>query len=138
MIYKCRFVKPNQSQWHNIDADSFQEAAQEFHGQYVPSYYKDRSSLVYLDRKPNGSSEGVYFALIEIENYGELIVRTYYTCITRKGRASKDPNTLESVAKGLGWTGLLEELLEYWSGEESPEKALKNKIEHKGLYKKSA
>ena len=134
MIFKCRFIKPNQSDWHNVSAESFEEAAQDFHGLYVPSYYKDRTSLVYVDRKPDNLRECIYFALIEIENHGQLIIRTYYTGIFRKGKERPDP-TIESIAKGLGWTADPAELLEYWTGEESPEKALKNKIESKGLYK---
>ena len=132
--FKCRFIKPSQSDWQSIEADSFEEAAQDYHGLYVPTFYKNRSSFVYIDRKNNNCREYVYFALIEIENCGQLIVRTYYTGISRKGVERPDP-TIESIAKGLGWTASAEELLEYWTGEESPEKALKNRIEGKGLYK---
>jgi hypothetical protein len=136
MICKCRFVKPNTSIWYNVEANSFEEAAQEFHGQFVPSTGDNNYSAVYRDRKPEGGLEHVYFSLVEIEGYGETVVRTYYSGISRLGAKSVDP-TIESIAKAIDWEKNPKELLEYWTGEESSDRALKNKLEKKGLYKKS-
>lgn len=134
MIFKCRFIKPKTSNWYNVESDSFEEAAQDFHGKFVPSS-KDFSS-VYFDRKTEDSGEYVYFALVEIEGYGQWVVRTYYSCIVRRGKFNPiSKPSLQDIANSIGWEKDYKELLEYWTGEESPEKALKNKETHKGLYK---
>lgn len=135
--YKCRFIKPNYSDWHSVMADSFEEAAQDFHGRYVPVSKDNYKSAVYVDRMLD-KTEFIYFALIEIEGHGELVVRTYYSEISRKGRKPNYEPTILDIAKVIGWERDPNELLEYWRGEDSPEKALKDKFEKKGLYKKSA
>ncbi|HET9063716.1 MAG TPA: hypothetical protein VFO62_10545 [Candidatus Binatia bacterium] len=121
MTYRCRFVIPGVSDWHEVSADSPEEAANEFHSWYVPEGRGAYASLRYYpdDTRP---AYTVMFARVEVEDHGVLISRMYWTGITRRGgvRSKHWVTHLDDIAARLGWTHPPEELLasDGWQGEE--------------------
>lgn len=116
MKYRCRTIKPSESQWQEIEADSPEVAASEFHFQcdhFIPHYS-------YIDRKSDGSHQVVNFSLVEIEGHPvPLVARTFVSGIWRKGGVKMYGPTLGEIASGLGWEYPTEELLsENWECEE--------------------
>lgn len=133
MIFQCRSIKPNISFWKNIEADTAADAAQTFHdkyhtfGQYTYRVYSGNNSM-YL----------AHFMLVEVEHHGELVSRMFQHGIWRKGIKLPNVPSLESIAKELGWTHSLDNLIDesddVWDGVESYEAAAQRVFNKKEQY----
>lgn len=111
-LFKCRTVLPNQSQWHEREAFSPAEAANEF-------WFHTHDILQRVTWRL-GNGERVYFARVEVEGHGTFVARIFCSGLWRSGGvALRNPPTLASIAEKLAWTGRPEELIEpNWEGEE--------------------
>jgi len=115
MIYSCRLVKPTVGSWIGIEANSPGEAANEFHCTHMAGT---------ISYRPENGSEGVSFALVEVEDHGDFVSRMYYLGIGRAGGVRRPQPTLKQIAEMLGWERDPEELLEPgWLYEETMEEA---------------
>lgn len=130
MKYQCRTIKPHKSKWYEIDAPTWEEAANEFHTNHT---LKEDGYILTVFPEENESGSGkynVYFALIEVKDsegnqYGPVVSRYFYHGIYRAGGV-KPPSKMKSlqerleyIAEKLGWEHPAEELLEEgWEGEE--------------------
>jgi hypothetical protein len=95
--------------WRDIQAESPENAANDFHSYYFASLRQ----LQYDQGSPH-----VCFVLVEVEGHGELISRMYYSGIYRRG-GIRNQTTISDIAKKLGYEGKPEELLESgWDCEE--------------------
>lgn len=113
--FKVRALKPTQTDWVNITAESSAAAAQTFHYKVDPEY----RSLCFHHVLPTGGHENVKFALIEVEGHEPVVSRLFCSGIWRKGRRSKQEITLNDIASELGWTHPIEDLLSSgWDCEE--------------------
>ncbi len=123
--FRCRTVKPKQSHWKEVSADSFPEAAEAFFFQGC-----DHGLEVVSVKSPIG--EIVKFALVEVEGHGELVARVFHHGIWRRGVPRPYP-TLKQVAAILGWEHDPEELLgSGWDCEETKEEAEERKFGRNG------
>ena len=122
-IYRCRVLKPEESEWFRILAHTPEEAANGVHGR--ESGHRIKSIPYSVDDEQNGHYK-VLFALIEVEGYGSFVSRIYSYGIWRKGGVKPwPPQKLETIAKALEWEHPPEALLEPgWAGEETMEEAL--------------
>ncbi len=96
MIYSCRTTRPKLSNWTQVNANSPEEAANDFH-------FNSTIGINYIVE--NGSQKYiVVFACIEVDGHGEFIARWYNYPIWRRGGV-KCPGrkTLDDVAKELDW-----------------------------------
>lgn len=118
--YRCRTLQPSYSSWYEVEAPTWQEAANTFHERELDTVRGFRFSFP----KGEGRSETVVFALVEVDGVGQGISRVYLQGIRRKGgvRPLSFP-TLREVAERLGWKGSPDDLLTPWPGEESWEEA---------------
>lgn len=114
-VFRVRLVRPNQSLWREVEADTFADAANQFHYD-LP----ETESIIYRWER-EGGTEFVGFALVEVEGHGELVSRWFRTGIFRKGGVRRlPPITLKDIADRLGYTHPPETLLDDgWEGEET-------------------
>ena len=122
MNFKCRTVKPRESRWFNITAESPEAAANDFH----TAYSHEVESL----RLRMARGEGHYyinFALVEVEGHGEMLSRFYHYGIWRRGMTRPElplKTRLADIAQKLGWEHDPQELIaEGWDGEETMHEA---------------
>ena len=119
-IYKCRTIKPKLTEWREVEAESPEVAANEFHAKY--QLYFDNLKLK-IETKDKGMYL-VHFVVVEIEGHGEQVSRIFEYGIWRAGGVKKPEvplkTRLKELAEKLGWTHEPEELVaEGWEGEES-------------------
>jgi hypothetical protein len=107
-IYRCRLLKPTQSNWIEIEANSPEEAASTDWSDKGLRGYK-----IMIPHGPDGAGrEGVQFWLIEVEGHGELICRVFNLGLYRRGGVKpRNPITLDYIARELGWSGDPQELV---------------------------
>ncbi len=121
-VFKCRFVKPGQSEWFEITADTYAVAANELHDRHVPNFKAEpgcQSIVFWFTAEKPGNS--VAFACIEVEGHGEFVSRIYHSGIVRRGGVKLPGRelTIVDVAKAVGWTKDPAELLTSgWEAEE--------------------
>lgn len=114
-IYRCCMVRPTPSNWHDVEADSWGEAANEVHANVLEGGYRYRA---------DEGGPAVFFAMMEVEGFGQVISRYYWEGIWRRGgvRHYRGPSRLDYIAKELGWVEDPRLLLETgWDGEVSEE-----------------
>src|SRR3990172_8268581 len=113
--FRCRALKPTESEWFTIEAASANDAANSFHKREYPYYVK---GFIYLNTTENNGVEKISFALIEVEDYEPVVSRIYSTGIWRMGGVKPYGMTLNNIACELGWKHATEDLLKPWEGEE--------------------
>lgn len=122
MIYRCRILIPEETIWYEIESDSPELAANEYHTNISPTY---SLSLPYTDSDNRRCT--VNFALVEVEGYETLISRWYRYGIWRKGGIKPRnfyKDRIKEIAEKLGWNDDPMLLLEPgWNCEESLEEA---------------
>ena len=123
-IYRCRFVLPYISEWHEVTAESPEDATNDFH-----EARDDRSnSYRFVVRPTENSRYVVSFTKVEVEGHDSYISRVFHYAIWRRGgvRPKNEP-TLADIANKLGWEYdpklLLSEDPEEWTGVETMEEA---------------
>lgn len=114
--YKCRVIKPSVSQWFDVNADTPELAARDFH-------YDKLGLIPGVRFKPDATRPGltITFARIEVDGHGELVSRVWECRLVRKGGVRRPgiPLRIEDVAKVIGWEHDTQELLTPgWDGEE--------------------
>lgn len=123
MKYVCRLVKPSTLTPVEVEADSPEEAAQEYF------FSRDTSGIAYCrDDLDNGRTHPtVWFGRVAVADHGELIARTFRHGLTRRGAVKRGTSiTLTHIAKEIGWEGDPDELIsEGWELEETWEQASK-------------
>lgn len=126
MKYVCNLTKPSMLNPVEIDADSPEEAAQNYF------FSRDSSGIAYRRDDPdNGKSHPTpWFGRVAVAGHGEFIVRTFRHGLTRRGGVKRDNSiTLLQIAEAIGWKGDPEELLtEGWDLEETWEQASKREV----------
>lgn len=98
-FYRCRVLKPRASNWITVEHRSADAAALEL-------LYQDTHLGISYKYDPERPGSVVVFALIEVEEHGELIARVYKSSIVRRGGV-KPPGqemTIQRVAAILGWS----------------------------------
>lgn len=111
--FRVRMLKPEPTRWQDIEADTAADAAMELHERMGRT-----SSIVYVpDHNKPGSV--IWFALVEVEGCGEVVSRLYRSGIVRRGGVkTRPPVTLSDVAKAIGWSHSLDDLVSAgWDGE---------------------
>ncbi len=106
MKFRCRMVKPNQTAWFEVEAETWEDAVQDLH-----FYSFDRAGIsvvVYPEQNPFGDHRlDVNLALMEAEGHGQVVTRVFHSGIYRKGGVRphyKPLNAkLKEVADVLGW-----------------------------------
>lgn len=115
MIFRCRTLRPELSEWFEIEEETADRAANEFHVQ-KSDYFKN---LSYWMPTEDGGQEVIHFAMIEVEGHKPVISRYYYRGIYRKGGVRPNQPTLVQIAEQLHWKADPKELIEPWEGEET-------------------
>jgi hypothetical protein len=116
MTFKVRAVRPQQTEWREIEAVDPVDAIQRLHceGAHPKIHYRH-------EFEP-GLFETVVFAVYEVEGFeGERVARLFSRFIARKGgvRPPGADRTLADIAAKLGWGRHPERLLAPgWDGEE--------------------
>jgi len=110
MIYRCRCVKPNISEWYEVEANTPEDAANDF---MFENYYG-------IHMKTDRPGELCYYAVIEVENHGEFIARRFRIGIRRRGGVPSPASrrTLDDIAKILDVPKEKLKSPEPWYGEE--------------------
>ncbi len=109
--YRCRTVKPITTDWRTIQANSPEEAANEYHVKESPSGGRTLSTRI------EGTGEFVHFSRVEVEGYFEVVARYFFKGIIRRGVRSYP--TLEVIASKLGYEHDPKTLIASgWEGEE--------------------
>lgn len=126
--FRCRMTVPKETAWTDVQADSFEEAANDFHIRLGDGI---RFQL-YENETPDGQRMTIYFACIEVEGHEEVVSRFYHHAIYRRGgvrpRLGTLKERLEVLAKQLGWTHDPAQLIEPdWEGEETIEEAVERR-----------
>lgn len=122
MKYRCRALKPETTDWSEIEASLPEDAANSYHDQ------KNPPSITYRWETPNSGVVFVSFARIEVEGFGEMISKIEeYRIIRRGGVRSRDPVTLQRVAEVVGYKDDPQTLLDTWDGAETLEEAHRRK-----------
>ena len=124
MKYVCHLTKPALLNHVEVEADSPEEAAQEYF------FSRDASSGIAYRREDldNGRTyPTVWFGRVAVAEHGEFIVRTFRHGLTRRGGVKRGNSiTLTCIAQAIGWKGYPEELIgEGWDLEETWEQASK-------------
>jgi hypothetical protein len=98
MIYRVRAIRPEQTNWVEVESDSPEEAAGEYQEQHDPPYCGFRRET------KNKGMEVVRLCCVEVEGHGEMVTRQFRTGIYRRG-CVKPHNvpSLGDIAKKLGW-----------------------------------
>ena len=102
MIWKCRTTKPSVSEWSEIEAPTFKEAANSLHEENLWKLPR----LVYQHHTDDGKMVKIHFAIVEVEGHGEWVSRIFEYNLWRGGGVpSQRPKiTLQSIATTLGYT----------------------------------
>ena len=119
MLFRCRTVKPKVSEWREVEAESFDLAANEFHSKYQLYFDNLKLKMETEDKK----IYFIHFVLVEVEGHGEMVSRIFEHGIWRRGGVKgvvvPFKTRLKDIAEKLGWTHEPEELVaEGWAGEE--------------------
>lgn len=120
MLFKCRTVKPKLTEWREIDSESPETAANDFHSKW--QLYFDNLKL-WVGNEKDGHYY-IHYVLVEVEGHGEMVSRIFEYGIWRRGKKTETPfkTRLKELAEKLGWTHEPEELVaEGWEGEEPEE-----------------
>ena len=118
MTYRCRFTAPRPSDWSTVEADSPEDAAQEFHFRDGDKSSSPHSIAYVPDEQRPGAR--IFFARVEVDGHGELVSRCYSSAILRRGGVKPQRVTLEAVARAVGWEHDPADLVdEGWDREES-------------------
>jgi hypothetical protein len=90
MLFFCKHIAPNPSLEVKVHADSFEDAAQEFH-------------LKNLTGAPIKCQDGstAYYSIVDVSGQ-RFISRIFYKGIGRRGGVKVKENTIMDVAKALG------------------------------------
>jgi len=111
-IYRCKFLKPSEGEWFDVEADSPGEAAMEHHNRF------DGIGYVFWKPLENGGHEVVRFSSVDVEGDKDYVTRMFSRGIYRKGGFSRGL-TLQEIAKNLDWAHDVNELLgDGWEAEE--------------------
>lgn len=124
--FRCRMVRPKQGPWREVEGDSPEDAASTFH-----ALHTEGSCMTTRNTESGSGFEKVHFARVEVEDHGELIVRTFESGIWRRGgvsgRATLTPEqVLERIAKTIGYEEDPANLLsdDDWEGAETLDEAI--------------
>jgi len=120
-IFRCRMVQPeNRPVFAEVEGESPEDAASTYHFGWM------EGSAVWTVHEPDGKRHQIYFARIEVEGHGEMVVRTYKYGLWRKGgvKGLGQEKTLKDIADAIGWQHDPAELIESgWPLEETVEEA---------------
>lgn len=112
--FRARTLQPSVSEWRNVEAESPELAANEFHHAADPGI-KSFTHCVTEGEK----STLVKFALIEVEGHEPVVSRLFEQRIWRRAGVRKQDLTLQDIARRLGWSHPAADLLaDGWDGEE--------------------
>ena len=120
--FRCRTVKPKVSRWYEVQAETPESAANDFHSDNMEVL----ASLRWEVPTANDGKYFIMFANIEVEGHGEMVSRVYKHGIWRKGGVKRSDyktpeQKLKELADALGWTHAPEELIASgWDGDEGP------------------
>lgn len=120
MIYRCRSVKPHESTWRDVESDTPESAANEYHCQFGQS-----DDYIVTDDRIENDCQRIGFMLVEVENYGEWVSRMFYKGIYRKGGIKRLGQKtfyqrLVEAAKTIGWEkDPMRLVVEGWEEEQS-------------------
>lgn len=109
--YRCRTTKPivNGTGWFDIEACSPTEAAQNlvWNNPHLPTY-------TYFHETGPDTRETITFTLVEVEGFGEFIVRNYRAGLYRRGgiKVKSGSGYLKQIAHDLCFDGDPKELLD--------------------------
>lgn len=98
--YRCRFVAPTSSDWADVEADSPESAANEFHFKRT-ELGRQPDSVTYI---PDADKPGsrIHFARVAVDGHGEMVSRVYTIGIIRRGVAPRRMSLAE-VARIVRW-----------------------------------
>jgi hypothetical protein len=124
MRFRCRKTVPLIGDWIDIDADSPEQAVNDYHLAY------DSNSIVHAEEEENGGRHLVLFARIEVEGHGSWVSRIYSYGLWRKGGVKPGQPSLVNIAERLGYMDDPRTLLDpNWDCEESMEDAKRRQRE---------
>ena len=116
--FRCRSLKPKVSEWREIEAETPELAANEYH-----SFWSETDVRVTDDRVENRRYK-IGFMRVEVEGYDAWVSRMFYYGIWRKGGVKpwglkSFAARLKEAAEIVGWEHDPMELIEDgWEGEE--------------------
>ncbi len=118
MKFQCRAVKPKETECKEVEAETPEEAANEFH-----SKYNYLSEVIVVDDRVDNQRTKIGLTYVEVRGYTAWVSRMFYRGIWRKGgvrpwgRKSFE-DRLKEAAKAVGWERDPMELVEEgWIGE---------------------
>jgi hypothetical protein len=121
MKFKVRALKPKESPWFDVEAQTSDEALREFHFREVNC--KSGYGGIRKRVEDEDGMHLVFFALIEVEGEEAKVSRIFEYGIWRCGGVKSKEITLKEIADALGWTHDPEDLLGEWDNEETMEEA---------------
>lgn len=114
-IYQCRMLLPQELPWRTVEADTPEQAANEYHFG-LPRW---ESGKVWIERDGEGTRTDVYFARIEVEGHGSWVSRVYQSGLWRRGGVPVQQPTLADLAAAIDWPHDPQELVQPgWDFEE--------------------
>jgi hypothetical protein len=97
MLFKCRTVKPKLTEWREVEAESPEVAANDFHSKW--QLYFD--NLKIRMGRGDGRTYLVHFVVVEIEGHGEQVSRIFEYGIWRAGGVKKPEVPLKTRQHGV-------------------------------------
>ena len=119
-IYKCRSILPKETAIKDIEANSPEEAANEFHFKYLNVI----ENAKYIKRGMNSlggeTREAICFCQVGVIGHGSWVSKVYNGGIWRRGgvKGCSIP-TIEEIAKLVGYEDDPNTLLDVWPLEET-------------------
>jgi hypothetical protein len=113
-MFRLRSLTPKVSKWYEVKGETVEDAIQILHYDQSNHYSSQFPQLIYWTATKDGC-EQIRFALIEAEGYEiTWVSRVYFSGIFRKNPVLDCPRKLAEIAKDLGWTHPVEQLVEPW------------------------
>lgn len=78
--FRCRSVKPKEMLWQDVEADSPELAANDYHARYGEGW-----DHTVVDDRVEGKRHKIGFMRVEVEGHDSFVSRMYYYGIWRRG-----------------------------------------------------
>jgi hypothetical protein len=122
MKFLCRTVKPRLGRWHEIEAETAEDAAQTYHVEGAELCPPPSGYVHQAPGSENRAGRVTEFLLVEVQDHGEVISRAFLEGMRRRGGITPKGHkewSIEEIAAELGWDKEPELLLATgWEGEE--------------------
>jgi hypothetical protein len=120
-MFRCRTTAPKHSPWGEVEAETPEDAVQEFHLQQMDRFTGFGGIRHRVEER--GCVYFVNFARVEVEGHEAVVTRIFEHGIWRRGGVKPRNPTLKEIAEKLGWKHDPKDLLGPWEGEETMEEA---------------